>query len=149
MKICIHRDCHAEGKPQKNVEFTRNARSKDGLSYYCSKCTQIQQLKLKEKSPETFNANQAASTARYDAKYPKKARMRRFVAQAKRKGILVQEPCVECGAEKTDAHHCDYNKPLEVIWLCRLHHKRWHRAHGYGKNAEGEVDAVWQEKLFV
>lgn len=26
-----------------------------------------------------------------------------------------------------DAHHCDYSKPREVMWLCRKHHKAWHR----------------------
>ena len=41
-------------------------------------------------------------------------------------GRLKSEPCVECGNPKTDAHHEDYTKPLEVIWLCRKHHSRLH-----------------------
>lgn len=28
------------------------------------------------------------------------------------------------------AHHDDYTKPLEVRWLCRSHHTRYHAEHG-------------------
>lgn len=48
------------------------------------------------------------------------------VAAAKRSGILVREPCFVCGHHKSEAHHEDYDRPLEVIWLCRMHHYRRH-----------------------
>lgn len=35
-------------------------------------------------------------------------------------------PCEVCGDPKSDAHHEDYSKPLEVIWLCRKHHAERH-----------------------
>lgn len=40
---------------------------------------------------------------------------------------LDRQPCSECGAEPADAHHPDYTKPLEVVWLCRKHHGEAHR----------------------
>lgn len=49
----------------------------------------------------------------------------KHVANAKRRGELVPEPCEICGA-RAEAHHPDYSKPLEVRWLCRRHHVRWH-----------------------
>ena len=54
----------------------------------------------------------------------KKSRERAYnaVAAAKRKGDLKPEPCSACGA-KAEAHHNDYDKPLEVVWLCRKHHR--------------------------
>lgn len=47
-----------------------------------------------------------------------------------RRGIIKRGPCVECGTPKADAHHNDYLQPLEVVWLCRLHHEELHRLAG-------------------
>jgi len=52
---------------------------------------------------------------------------RRKAYRARIAGVLVPEPCEVCGAEKVDAHHDDYAKPLEVRWLCRTHHGEVHR----------------------
>jgi hypothetical protein len=41
-------------------------------------------------------------------------------------GILNPEPCIVCGAIKTEGHHTNYSKPLDVIWLCRKHHLEEH-----------------------
>lgn len=49
------------------------------------------------------------------------------VARALRSGILEKMPCLMCGCEKlVHAHHDDYSKPLEVMWLCVVHHKARH-----------------------
>lgn len=50
------------------------------------------------------------------------------VHRAKKAGKLLPEPCEVCGAVKVDAHHDDYSKPLQVRWLCRLHHRAHHAA---------------------
>ena len=39
---------------------------------------------------------------------------------------LEKQPCEICG-KKAEAHHDDYDKPLEVRWLCFEHHREWHR----------------------
>lgn len=48
------------------------------------------------------------------------------VQSAINRGILVRQPCEVCGDEKTDAHHDDYRKPIDVRWLCRRHHIELH-----------------------
>jgi len=48
------------------------------------------------------------------------------VKRAKRKGSLAPMPCEVCGSMRAEAHHDDYSKPLDVIWLCRLHHQTHH-----------------------
>lgn len=44
-----------------------------------------------------------------------------------RSGQLVKQPCQVCGDPKSQAHHDDYSKPLEVQWLCSKHHGERHR----------------------
>lgn len=42
-------------------------------------------------------------------------------------GHIKKLPCEVCGEEKVQGHHKDYNKPLEVVWLCKKHHAMEHR----------------------
>ena len=55
---------------------------------------------------------------------PEKNRARVAVLKAK----LKKQPCEypNCGNLKTEAHHFDYSKPLEVNWLCKKHHAEFH-----------------------
>jgi hypothetical protein len=54
---------------------------------------------------------------------PEKLTARSRVSSAVRDGRLIKRPCVTCGAIKVEAHHPDYSRPLEVIWLCSQHHR--------------------------
>jgi hypothetical protein len=42
-------------------------------------------------------------------------------------GKIQRQPCEACGDPQTDAHHPDYDRPLDVRWLCRRHHAEAHR----------------------
>lgn len=53
--------------------------------------------------------------------------------KALRAGGLVRQPCVICGEPKSHGHHEDYARPLDVVWLCAIHH-RWR--HTYGETVE-------------
>jgi ribosomal protein S27AE len=52
---------------------------------------------------------------------------RRRTAALVKRGVLVPEPCEQCGASKVHAHHDDYSDPSLIRWLCHLCHHRWHR----------------------
>lgn len=65
-------------------------------------------------------------------------RAQNLLETAVRKGV-VERPavCQECGGSGSayrdgrasiQAHHDDYNKPLEVRWLCFSCHRAWHHA---------------------
>lgn len=48
------------------------------------------------------------------------------LASAIRRGLVEREPCEVCGAEPADGHHDDYDRPADVRWLCRKHHREHH-----------------------
>ena len=52
-----------------------------------------------------------------------KTRARKSVYAAVADGRLKRQPCEVCGCDKVEAHHEDYSKQLNVIWLCGKHHK--------------------------
>jgi hypothetical protein len=78
-----------------------------------------------DKERTTLKAKQEA-VERSKARYPERLRARRMVQNEVRYGRLTKQPCFVCGAEKVEAHHPDYDKPLEVIWLCRKDHVQAH-----------------------
>jgi len=57
--------------------------------------------------------------ARHEARW----QVRRAVAA----GRLTRGPCETCGEARTQGHHDDYSKPLNVRWLCNSCHRHWHK----------------------
>jgi hypothetical protein len=64
-----------------------------------------------------------------------KDKVRQETLRAIHLGIIKRGPCQQCeaertpqqyGAERTLAHHPNYSKPLNVIWLCPKHHVMLH-----------------------
>lgn len=70
------------------------------------------------------------------------------VTEALRRRVLSRPgACAKCGATKwvLHAHHRDYMKPLDVIWLCPKHH---HEAHGWRQNpSEIELTRRFREAM--
>lgn len=71
----------------------------------------------------------AAHMRRYakDPRLRQKHKARWITNRAIKSGVLLKAPCVSCGESKSEAHHEDYSKPLEVLWLCRTCHMSVHR----------------------
>jgi hypothetical protein len=57
---------------------------------------------------------------------PEKHKANQQVRHALRRGTIKKQPCAVCGSEKVQAHHKDYSKPLDVMWLCFPHHLKEH-----------------------
>lgn len=76
----------------------------------------------KAKKPELYREIRK----RADRRYPEKAKARSKLREAVRHGRLERQPCLICGILPVDAHHPDYSKPLDVMWLCRRHHQDEH-----------------------
>lgn len=68
--------------------------------------------------------NGYAAEMRSRLKYPEKEKARREMQSALRKGIIKREPCEVCDNPRSQGHHEDYTKPLQVRWLCAIHHRQ-------------------------
>lgn len=94
--------------------------------------------KNNEKSRAYRDANlaeqQAKARARYaanrDALLERHKRVYTLVKLAIKRGELVPEPCLFCDDIDVEAHHHDYDKPLDVTWLCVQHHRLAHKIVG-------------------
>ena len=81
------------------------------------------------------------SHKRYRLKYPEKRRAHQIVMLSILLGYLKREPCKQCGAEKSQAHHPDYSQPLLVEWFCDSCHKKEHQRLKKGENNGTEIKA--------
>lgn len=78
-----------------------------------------------------LRANNPEKVYEYARKWQSKNRHKRKASQKINdlihRGKIEKQPCVECDDVNSQGHHEDYNKPLDVIWLCQKHHMMRHR----------------------
>lgn len=48
---------------------------------------------------------------------------RQLSLYAVKTGRLIKQPCEVCGSEEVEIHHTDYFDPINVRWLCFVHHR--------------------------
>lgn len=96
---------------------------------YCVGCASEWRRNYLSKNPKKKKAldEKAKETRQKDPLAQVKQACRRLTRTAVNNGSLNKTPCIKCGNEKSEAHHEDYMKPLEVIWLCRKHHAEHHK----------------------
>ncbi len=117
-------------------EFYKHSQMPDGHLNKCKECTKkdVRQNrsskrgkysdyeKIRRQNPKR-RENQLAYQRTKRMKSPEKYKAYNIVNNAIRDGKLIRKPCKVCGTAKVQAHHRDYNKPLEVEWLCFKHHR--------------------------
>lgn len=80
------------------------------------------------KKTEQGVAVSKAARKRWEQNNQHKRKATSSVNNAILRGKLQREPCFVCGSE-AEAHHCAYDLPLHVTWLCDAHHKQVHNEH--------------------
>jgi hypothetical protein len=65
------------------------------------------------------------ATDAYRIRNPKQWNAKSLLAYHVKVGNVKPQPCLICGA-KAEAHHPDYDAPLDVVWLCPKHHRQTH-----------------------
>jgi hypothetical protein len=131
--------------------FYAHAQMKDGHLNKCKECTKAdarknimekreyyrQYDKARASMPHRVSARKAyRKTAegkkavanahkRYKSRFPGRWAAQKIVGNAIRDHKLIKQPCFICG-DKAEAHHPDYSRPLDVVWLCNRHHREAH-----------------------
>lgn len=67
------------------------------------------------------------SRRKWQARNRLKRDAHKAVEYALNRGDLDRKPCERCGDPKSQAHHDDYSKPLDIMWLCAKDHRARHR----------------------
>lgn len=108
-----------------------------GYGYHKCRCDICKAAKLKDvseyqKTP-TGKRNHKASLKKWEEKakmdpFRQLQKIARSVVYNNLKaGKIEKKPCSICGNPEVEAHHRDYTKPLEVDWLCKIHHVEIHK----------------------
>jgi len=109
------------------IEITANNAYKyskrNSIMNICKECLMKQNKINRNKNKEHY-ANYYKEYWHKRPSIKKKARW--IIKDALRSGKIKKLPCIYCGEKRSEAHHFDYNNPLEVIWLCSKHHKILH-----------------------
>jgi len=122
------------------AEFYKHSQMVDGHLNKCKECTKNDATTHRNKNLEKVraydrerakNPDRQKMSAEVNKLWRQEDRRRskahNAVARAIAKGSLVRSPCVRCGETKSLAHHEDYDKPLDVMWLCQPCHKQRHK----------------------
>jgi hypothetical protein len=83
------------------------------------------EARLAYEQTDAYREAHRRAFAKSIADFPRRRKARIAVGNAIRDGRLIRQPCLICG-DKAEAHHPDYDAPLDVVWLCTLHHKQAH-----------------------
>ena len=79
------------------------------------------EIDVEEAPPDRWRFQKSWNNTHLEAR-----RAHRAVAAALRGGTLERGKCADCGSLRVEAHHENYDRPLDVIWLCRADHRRRH-----------------------
>ena len=116
------------------LEFHKQTAAADGLNPWCKECASEwrrsyigKASRKRYEQTESYKIKSKKTRAAYKANNPEKILTRDAVYRAVRRGTLVRKPCRDCGEVKVQAHHEDYLKRFEVIWLCPPCHTKLHR----------------------
>lgn len=135
--------CPKCGETKARDAFSRDRTQSDGLQSRCKVCRRGDQARWLAANPEAMRAAQAdwrrrhpryttqrrsldpqthnARARAYRRAHPDRIHARNAVRRLDRPGA-----CERCGAAGPEAHHPDYRKPLDVVWLCKACHVATH-----------------------
>lgn len=137
MKICFK--CSEE---KELSEFYPHKQMADGHLNKCRSCTRrdvsehragnlsaVREYDRNRSSLPHRREKNRVITAAWRKANPERRAAQHALNSAVRSGKVVPWPVCAmyyCDVTKVEAHHPDYSRPLDVVWLCSPHHKQAH-----------------------
>lgn len=132
--------CRKCGQSKPVSCFYKHPKMADGFLNICKDCTKERVAKHRDKNLDRIReydrtrgkqkeriAASAAISNRWRNRDSRIVAAHNKVAREIKAGNLVRLPCSVCGSISSYAHHESYNRPLDVVWLCQIHHKARHK----------------------
>jgi hypothetical protein len=122
------------------VDFYKHKGMADGYLNKCKLCAKLDSTNYRNNNLEKvreYDKNRKNKVERIKASNEvgklwrlqdkRRSRAHSMVYKAIKSGKLVREPCQRCNEIKTRGHHENYDKPLDVMWLCEPCHRQRHK----------------------
>jgi hypothetical protein len=120
--------------------FYKHPQMSDGHLGKCKECTKKDATEYRNaniekvrdydrrrgKKPERIK-HSTEMTRRWRAEDSRRQSAHLAVARAIYAGSLEKKDCCRCGRHDSWAHHENYDRPLDVMWLCPVCHKQRHK----------------------
>jgi hypothetical protein len=125
---------YLDHRPEK-LEYARRYRQdhldkihEQGRKYYNEHKERLKKYYKEWRSkqgPRKWTDNQKKANIEYRKMFPEKVKCWEMVRAAMNRGEIKRaDLCFKCGKPgKVEAHHKNYNFPLDIIWLCAFCHK--------------------------
>lgn len=123
------------------TEFYRHKAMADGHLNKCKTCTKadvglyraanidaVRAYDRERAKTEARKVKNLLVSSKWRAENPNRRAAQAALDNAVRGGRIIPWPVCElpeCNS-KPEAHHPDYDRPLQVVWLCSAHHKQAH-----------------------
>ena len=149
------KQCKGCGETKSLDKYYKHPATGDGFASKCKECAKAVVKAARNKNPEKYREyekQRAMSVERvaarsayrstdkgkaavkrahavYHAKAPARRKAQVAVGNAVRDGRLIPWPACavpDCCNAEIEAHHPDYSRPLDVVWLCNSHHREAH-----------------------
>ena len=134
-----HKVCPICGEDKSLTEYHKDKHDPYGYSGWCKVCRRTKSregyLRRKDKilayiksyrATENGKAKRRRESRNRITNHPDKYKANYLLTNAVRDKRLIPSVCEVCGEIKSQGHHPDYSKPLEVVWLCQKHHQELH-----------------------
>lgn len=135
------KSCFKCGAVKPIDDFYAHPQMGDGHLGKCKECTKRDATETRSKRIDHYRAYDRArgsrrtqeAHARWVENNPEKYRAHIALSNAVRDGKIGRAVCMICGREDSHGHHDNYGRPLDVTWLCPVHHFERHKSLGtYG-----------------